>query len=126
MFGATASAADKSIHEMLIQDIKYFDIAGNHVMISQVLVTSARDMRNRRAEIMSEMNDLVRRKELDLLVVAFSSILENGSVIFLAGERAVRAAAAFPDKDGEQNSLQVGILSRKTQILPKISAALGA
>lgn len=66
----------------------------------------------------------MKKKELDLCLMAFTSILENGSVVFAAGDKAAWAAEAFPDRKGETLSLQEGVLSRKSQILPRITAVV--
>lgn len=124
MFSATAASPDKSIRDMIRQDIKFFNISGNSVMIAQVNVSSALEMCSRRHDILTAMNELTNKKELDLLVVAFTSVIENGSVIFMTGEKAMRARSAFPNCNEEENSLQEGVLSRKAQILPRVTAAL--
>ena len=49
------------------------------------------------------------------------SIRDNGSVIFYGGNRSAWANEAFPDKEGETHSFQEGLLSRKQQILPKLT-----
>jgi manganese-dependent inorganic pyrophosphatase len=42
-------------------------------------------------------------------------------VIFYGGNRSAWANEAFPDKEGETHSFQEGLLSRKQQILPKLT-----
>lgn len=54
-------------------------------------------------------------------MLVFSSILDNGSVVFYGGNRSEWAREAFPDREGEEHSFQEGLLSRKQQILPKIT-----
>ena len=66
----------------------------------------------------------VKKKELDLCLMVFTSILENGSVVFEAGEKSAWAMEAFPNKEGETRTLQVGVLSRKSQILPRLTAVV--
>jgi len=67
----------------------------------------------------------VKKKELDLCLMAFTSILENGSVVFAAGDKAAWAAEAFPNKENEQHSFQTGIVSRKKQIVPIVTGVIG-
>lgn len=124
LFSAAAANPDQSVHEMIVQDIKFYDINGIRTMISQVIVPSATAMRNRSREIRMDMNTLVSKKEMDLLVVAFTSVIEDGSVFFFAGEQAAKCLEAFPDIDGIPYSFQKGILSRKGQILPRITEAI--
>ena len=71
-----------------------------------------------------ELNKLVEKKELDLLVAAFTSVSEDGSVFFAAGEQADKCFEAFPGIEDHLHVLQKGILSRKSQILPEITRVL--
>ena len=61
---------------------------------------------------------------MDLAVLVFTSILENGSVVYAAGNRSSWAAEAFPDQDGEEHTFQENLLSRKQQILPALTAVI--
>ena len=124
MFSSTSANPNQSIREMIVQDIKYYDINGCKVMISQVIVPYATEMRNRGKEIKSDMENLANKKEIDLLVVAFTSVIEDGTVFFACGEQAAKCTDAFPDIDGIPNSFQKGVLSRKSQILPRITEVI--
>ena len=70
------------------------------------------------------LDSFTKKKELDLCVMAFTSILENGSVVYASGDKAMWALEAFPNKDGETRTLQKGVLSRKSQILPRLTAVV--
>ena len=124
MFSVSANIKGKTLNELLNQDIKFFDIEGCKTMISQVIVTSADIAREMESQVEELLDRFVKKKELDLCLMVFTSILENGSVVFAAGDKAAWAAEAFPDKEGETRSLQVGVLSRKSQILPRITAVI--
>jgi hypothetical protein len=65
MFSATASAANRSIRDMIVQDIKFYEISGVRTMISQALVTDIEDIRIREEEILRNMDSLVEKKDLD-------------------------------------------------------------
>jgi manganese-dependent inorganic pyrophosphatase len=57
---------------------------------------------------------------MKLLLVAFTSLLDQGSILFAAGENAGWVSEAFPEQD-EPYGIQKGLLSRKSQIVPKIT-----
>ena len=124
MFSVSANIKGKTLNELLNQDIKFFNIEGCKTMISQVIVTSADIARKMESQVQELLDQFVKKKELDLCLMAFTSILENGSVVFAAGDKAAWAAEAFPNKEGETLSLQQGVLSRKSQILPRITAVV--
>ena len=121
MFSVSANIEGKTLNELLNQDIKFFNIDGCKTMISQVIVTSADTAREMEERVQHLLDQFVKKKELDLLLMVFTSILENGSVVFAAGDKAAWAAEAFPNKKGETMTLQTGVLSRKSQILPRIT-----
>lgn len=124
MFTASASSQKQSIYEMIVQDIKFYDISGVRTMISQTIVPSVETMRNREIEIQRDMNRLYEKKELDLLVVCFTSVLEDGSIFYAVGEKADKILDVYPDADGVPHSIQKGVFSRKTQIVPAVIEAL--
>ena len=124
MFAVTASTEGKSIREMMDQDMKIYDVRGCKLSISQVVVTSAKAYANdETGSIQAALERFAARKQLDLAVLAFSSILENGSVIYAAGERAPWAMEIFPG-DEEVRGFHEGVLSRKQQILPKLTEVI--
>ena len=110
MFKVSSNISNKTPRELLNQDIKKFEIDGRTVMISQVIAY--------------QVSEFAQEKGLDLLVVAFTSILENGSVFYAAGDIADVVAEAFPNHFEEEHSFQEDILSRKNQIVPLLSRAI--
>jgi manganese-dependent inorganic pyrophosphatase len=123
MFTAASVSGDMPLSDQIVQDIKYYDIDSVHVMISQVLVPEVSMAVSQHAAVQKAMDLLVKKKGLDLLVAAFTSVVENGSVFFAAGEKADKCREAFPDTDGPY-TLQKDILSRKMQILPKLTKVI--
>ncbi|MEJ8736707.1 putative manganese-dependent inorganic diphosphatase [Erysipelotrichaceae bacterium HCN-30851] len=124
MFKVSSNISKKTPKELLNQDIKKFEIDGKSVMISQVIayqVGEAKDIEN---QLLEEMEQFVNDKGLDLLVVAFTSILENGSSFYAAGSIKDVVTEAFPNEANEEHSFQEDILSRKNQIVPLLSRAI--
>ena len=123
MFSASAAGDDQTMYEKIVQDIKHFDISGVDVMVSQVLAASAEQVRRDEKEIRRSMDQLVAKKDIDLLVVCFTSIPDDGTIFFSAGEKADVLQQAFPDEAGKL-SVHKGIFSRKKQILPRLTEVL--
>ena len=124
MFSVSADISGKTVPELLNQDIKFFDIDGCKTMISQVIVSSVDVARGMEKQVQPYLDEFVVKKDLDLVLMAFTSILDNGTVFYAAGARAPWALEAFPNKGGESRSLQEGVLSRKSQILPRLTAVV--
>lgn len=120
-----ASNQDKvSYSDMINQDLKIYDIHSCKLSISQVIVPSARDTQRDSREITAALERFAQKKYIDLAVLVFTSILENGSVIYAGGSRAPWATEAFPNTDGNEHSFQENVLSRKQQILPALTSVI--
>ena len=124
MFSVSANIKGKTVSELLNQDIKFFNIEGCKTMISQVIITSADTARAMENQVQNILDTFTKKKGLDLCLMVFTSILENGSVVYASGDKSMWAFEAFPDKPGETRSLQTGMLSRKSQILPRLTAVV--
>lgn len=124
MFTVSSNIRGKSMKELIERDIKSFDMDNLHVMIGQLIVFDLSEVREVEKELQKELDIFAKDKRLDVLVVAFTSILENGSIFYAAGEYGGITFEAFPDKKDETHSFHEDILSRKNQIVPALSRAL--
>ena len=124
LFTANAEGKERSIKEMINQDIKYFEMNNFRTMVSQAVVPSLEEIRMREDEIQQALDSFARKEGLDLLVAVFTNVLENGSIFYQAGEQAPAVLEAFPDEPDETHSLQKGILSRKSQVIPVLTDVL--
>lgn len=124
IFHVSSNISKRSVKELIGQDIKRFEIDGNEIMIGQVIISSVVEVKEIEEELQKELEEFTKNKKLDLCVIAFTSILENGSVFYSAGEKANVIFEAFPNKEGEQHSFQEDVLSRKNQIVPTLSRAI--
>ncbi|MCH3961557.1 MAG: putative manganese-dependent inorganic diphosphatase [Solobacterium sp.] len=115
-----ADTGAQSLIEQINQDIKSYEINSIQVIISQVMTASLSDVQKKAEEIQEQINEYADRKEMKLLLVAFTSLLDQGSILFAAGENAGWVSEAFPEQD-EPYGIQKGLLSRKSQIVPKIT-----
>ena len=124
MFSITSNQDKVSFPDMINQDLKIYDIHSCKLSISQVIVPSARDTQRDAKEITAALDRFAQKKYIDLAVLVFTSILENGSVIYAGGSRAPWAAEAFPNADGSEHTFQENLLSRKQQILPALTSVI--
>ncbi len=124
IFSVAANTDGKTVNEMINQDMKVYDIKNCKTSISQVIVTSTAQIRSESAGIQPAIETFAKKKRLDLCVVVFTSILDNGSVVYSGGNRAEWAQEAFPDLEGQEHSFQKDLLSRKSQVLPKLTAVI--
>ncbi|MDO4616230.1 MAG: putative manganese-dependent inorganic diphosphatase [Lachnospiraceae bacterium] len=124
LFTAASDTTDLSAADMIKMDMKIFEICGLKVSISQAIVPSAKNPVQGMAEIQHALERFASKKNLDLSVMALTSILENGSVFLFGGERAPWGPEAFPNVSGEEHSVQQEVFSRKKQILPVLTEVI--
>ena len=123
MFRVSSNISQKSVQELITQDVKTFQIDSHKVMIAQIIISAVDEVHSIEDELQQEMNSFAIDKELDLFVAAFTSILENGSIFYASGPLSEIVIEAFPNHHGA-HSFQEDILSRKNQIVPLLSRAI--
>ena len=124
MFKVSSNISSKSVSDLIRQDIKRFEIDDHVVMIGQVIVSSVSEVKEIEEELQKELASFTKYKNLDLCVLTFTSIMENGSIFYSAGEKAQAIFDAFPNEEGESHSFHEDVLSRKNQIVPTLSRAM--
>lgn len=124
LFMVSSHIKGKSMRELITQDIKRFDMDDKRVMIAQVIALELDEVNEIADALKTEMKRFVKENSLDLLVVAFTSVLENGTMFFGAGTLETVVEEAFPNQENETHSFQEDILSRKNQIVPMITRAI--
>ena len=124
LFTATASKVDSSPTELIKTDMKLFDILGCKISISQVILASLEDLHLASADIQHALDVFAEKKDLDLSLLAFTSIQENGSVLYYGGNRTPWAQEAFPEDPAQERTFHQGLLSRKQQLLPRLTAVI--
>lgn len=123
MFRVSSNISQKSVRDLVTQDVKTFQIDNKKVMIAQVIISAVDEVHSIESQLQEEMEKMVKENSLDLFVIAFTSILENGSSFYSSGALKEIVTEAFPDTNGA-HSFQEDILSRKNQIVPLLSRAI--
>lgn len=113
-----------SLEELMSRDIIFEDIMGVRLMLTKVNVPQVEPYRDRAEEMQQALDVLTRNKNADMGILTITSALENQSILFASGDKAKWLFEAYPDHDGEQHSVQEGLVSRKMQMLPKISKVI--
>ena len=117
---AQADSGSKTLIEQINQDIKSYEIQSSKVIISQIMTPSLKEIQEKADEIQDQINEYADRKDMKVLLVCFTSLPDKGSVLFAAGENAGWIEEAFPSQ-GQPYSVHEGLLSRKSQIVPRIT-----
>lgn len=124
MFTVASDPEGKSLYELMQLHMEYYDIGGCKFMLSQINLASMSAVSENEDEIQEILDTFTEKKALDFCVLVLTSVLDDGSVFYSSGINAEWLREAYPDRDGETHSFQVGVLAKKEQILPKLTEVI--
>ena len=113
-----------SLEELMSRDIVFEDVMGVRLMLTKVNVPQVEPYRDRAEDMQQALDLLTKNKNADMGILSITSALENRSILFASGEKGNWLFEAYPDPEGEPHSVQEGLVSRKMQILPRLSKVI--
>lgn len=121
IFTLSSKRTLEDLHALLYGDMKEFVIAEKKVIISQHILYRLNTVEAISEALEAYMEKEVESRGVDLWLMIFTSARDNGSIFYAAGKGAGVIPDIFPNYDGEEHSFQKGIVSRKNQVVPKLS-----
>lgn len=118
MFKAGTSLDGFSIEEIVNMDFKEFNMSGKRVGIGQVMTLDIDSILSKEADFLAYINST----EFDMVVLAITDIIKEGSYLIYKGEDKV-ISEAF-NVNATQGVFAEGIVSRKKQLVPKLTDAV--
>lgn len=118
MFKAGTSLEGFSIEQIVNMDFKEFNISNKKVGIGQVMTLDIDSVLSKKEQFLAYINST----EFDILILAVTDIINEGSYLIYKGEDKV-ISEAF-DVDATQGIFVEGIVSRKKQLVPKLTDAV--
>lgn len=119
----TSSAADKPLTELLFTDFKDFSVSGKKIGIGQVTTINSEDFLARKPEMLEALQKKKQEESYDLIMVMVTDVLKSGTTLFFIGdEELIQNAYGVEPADNEV--FLPGVMSRKKQIVPKLTEAL--
>ena len=118
MFKAGTSLDGFSIEEIVNMDFKEFNMSGKRVGIGQVMTLDIDSILSKEDDFLSYINET----EFDMVVLAITDIIKEGSYLIYKGEDKV-ISQAF-NVNAAQGVFAEGIVSRKKQLVPKLTDAV--
>jgi len=121
------SAADtdtKPARELLMSDFKEFHIAEHNLGVGQITCMDSAKMLERRDEFLTVMEKMQQEKGYDMVIAMFTDVLLEGTrLLFVGSEDVIRNAFAVEPKDN--TVFLPGVMSRKKQVIPMLTALWG-
>lgn len=125
MLKAGASTKEKSAEALITGDAKTFDMGPKTTRIAQINVVDVNEVLERKSELTAAVEKEIEAEGYDLFVLVITNILESDSTVIALGSEAGVIEKAFDVPLDENTALLEGVVSRKKQVVPNITKALG-
>ena len=124
IFTEGAGIHEKTALEIIENDVKEFAIGNYRVMVGQMSLFDVQQVEEVREDVLKAMTAFVKEKRLDLLLLLFTSLEHHGSAMMYTGKEKWIAEEAYPGIDNQHLKLFDDILSRKKQVIPRLSSVV--
>ena len=120
----SASTEGKSARDLLFTDYKEFHIAGHDLAVAQITCVESANMLERKDEFLKLMKKAAKDNELSMVILMLTDVLMEGTQIVYIGDHDT-IQQAFNVVPKENTAFLPGIMSRKKQVIPMLSALWG-
>ena len=124
MFKAGTSLKGKTVEQIFNTDFKPFTIEGTKVGISQVNTMDIEGFMPYKADMLDYMDKFAEDNRLDFTLLLLTDIINANSEIFVAGPKPYLVEEAFNIKLNDHQATLKGVISRKKQVVPAITAVM--
>ena len=120
----SASLENRSAEDLLHADYKDFHIAGYNLAVAQVTCVDSPRMLERKEEFLELMRLEAEKKQLSMMILMLTDVLREGTELIYVGDDEI-IHQAFGVSPKENSLFLPGIMSRKKQVIPMLSALWG-
>ena len=124
MFKAGTSLAGKTVEEIFNQDFKKFLFENGTVGVGQVNTMDIEGFAEYKAEMLEYMTKFAQDNNLDFVALLLTDVINANIEIFAAGPKAYLVEQAFNIKLNDSQATLKGVISRKKQVVPAITAVM--
>ena len=120
----SASVENRTAQDLLHADYKDFHIAGYDLAVSQITCLDSLKMLERKDEFLQLMKQAMKKDGLSMIILMLTDVLKEGTqLIYVGDDEIIHQAFGVIPKD---NTLFLpGVMSRKKQVIPMLSALWG-
>ncbi len=124
LFSMGANLTNRSMSEIIEHDIKEYTISNYRFRLGQVNIYNLDELQEIKTNLIDEMESYCKNEKLDLLLMIFTSIEKNGSIMYYAGKEKWIVEEAYPSVMHDEDIFIEHVVSRKKQIIPRISVVI--
>ena len=122
---STTCGDEKTAEVMFKTDYKEFHIAGHDLAVSQITCMDSDRLLLRKEEFLKVMREIRKKKRFDTVVLMITDVLLDGTqLLFVGDEETIRQAFSLKNEI-EDCVFLPKIMSRKKQVIPRLSALWG-
>ena len=120
----SASMGNRSAEDLLFSDYKEFHIAGHDLAVAQITCVDSPQMLERKEEFLRLMEKTRKEKDFSMMILMLTDVLKEGTqLVYLGDTEIIHQAFGLTPKDN--TVFLPGIMSRKKQVIPMLSALWG-
>lgn len=124
MFKSGTSLVGKTVDEIFNQDFKKFSFDNLQVGVAQVNSMDIEGFLPYKKDMLDYMNKFAEDNNLEFTLLLLTDIINANSEIFVGGPRPELVEKAFNVQLTECQGTLVGVISRKKQVVPAITAVM--
>ena len=124
MFKAGSSLKGKSVEQVLYTDFKNYLIKDRKIGLSQIFTMNIEEIKEQQDEYINFMNTIAQNEEYHIVCFLVTDFIQNGSYIFFNESAKELVQKGMELKNLEQGTYIKDCVSRKKQVVPKISTVL--
>ncbi|MCR5794103.1 MAG: putative manganese-dependent inorganic diphosphatase [Solobacterium sp.] len=124
MLGASVALKDSTPHEILNRDLKSYEIGNYRFAIGQTNYSRMEEVQSILPAFTENLEKEQEQKGLDLLVMLFTDVMGEGSLFVYDGPLSYVMEDVIETKFDEHSGFDPHIISRKQQMMPKLSEIL--
>lgn len=122
MLKAGTNLSDKTAAVLLDLDAKSFPMGESSVRIAQINTVDLNEVMDRQVELEQAMTEEMAKHGYDLFVLVVTNILDSDSELLVVGNAIDKVEEAFQTKLSNNRALLKGVVSRKKQVVPQLTA----
>ncbi|MGG7176557.1 putative manganese-dependent inorganic diphosphatase [Clostridium paraputrificum] len=124
MFKAGTSLQGKTVEQIFNQDFKPFTIGDTKIGVAQVNTMDIEGFMPLKEEMLSYMNNKADNGGFNMVMLLLTDILNEGSQILVAGKASEIVEKTFSVTLENDTAFLPGVLSRKKQVIPPLTATI--
>ena len=121
---AEGFAKDKPAEDLLLTDFKDFHIADHNMGVSQITCVDSEALLERREEFLSVMENMMKQRDYSMMILMLTDVLAEGSHLLYLGDEEI-FQQAFSTELKNHTCFLPGVVSRKKQVIPMLTALWG-